>query len=135
MKSERNFLSNSHNFSKYLPRIEQIPLRKPNAQKNSWKLKSNSVTKLINQEIFDSPSRPFVLYGFYQLYENWPDKVPLSRSCLMEKGLAEPNLGRSRGQENVIIVDTDKDSSSSTFFSQTLAFMEHNKIEVFLLLS
>ena len=43
-------------------------------------------------------------------------------------GRAALNLGRSRGQENVIIVDTDKDSSSSTFFSQTLAFMEHNKI-------
>ena len=40
------------------------------------------------------------------------DKEGLGRAAL--------NLGRSRGQENVIIVDTDKDSSSSTFFYRRL---------------
>ena len=46
----------------------------------------------------------------------------------MEKQSADPNLGRSRGQENVIIVDTLTKIPPPQLFSQTLAFMEHNKI-------
>ena len=47
-----------------------------------------------------------------------PNAVPLIEIVFDGEAAqsADPNLGRSRGQENVIIVDTDKDSSSSTFF-------------------